>query len=81
MVDAGGSGGGPDNWLLLDGLADASADGDGAGQGGGLSPGLNAGQAVDMLLGEPGASAAMWITSALAAQELHACPVQSLGGD
>ena len=77
VANAGCSGGGPDDWLLLDVLADAAADGDGAGQGGGL----NAGQAVDTLLGEPGASAAMWIASALAVQELHACPVQSLGGD
>ena len=56
VADAGGSCGGPDDWLLLDALADASADGTCAGQGGELSPGLNAGQAVDMLLGEPGAS-------------------------
>ena len=52
VANAGCSGGGPDDWLLLDVLADAAADGDGGGQGGAL----NAGQAVDTLLGEPGAS-------------------------
>ena len=61
MADAGGSGGGQVDWLLLDVLADAAADGDGGGPGGGL----NAWQAVDTLLGESNASSAMWIAAAL----------------